>query len=166
MRYFLLASGLPQRIIDLGHLGPCRLPFLQMSPHVTLFPFQHAVNRIAAASMIQVGCLARDDVGMDMRHALPGIRPVLHGDIQAGAMEQSLDDLPDPLYGQVQVGDFIVGQIGQAGNDPPGRNENMAGQKRLQVDKGKAQGCEMEYLLLGLASRLQCLEDWWYVHGW
>ena len=66
--------------------------------------------------MIQIPPLSRNDMRMHMRHALPGIHPILNRDIQTTRTIHALDH---PAYAadcEEEIGCFRGGQVGDAGD--------------------------------------------------
>ena len=78
----------------------CPLPVGKLLAQVRIFALHHAVYSIGATLLFQVVLLARDDVCMNMGHALACVYAVLYGDVQGRGTEDSLHHAGHPLHGQ------------------------------------------------------------------
>ena len=135
-----------------------------MRTDVPLGPLEHAVERIPGAILlprrgvrarqpVAVAGPPRHDVRVHVRDALPRVRTVLHRDGERGrARVRALEGAPDARDDGEQVPGFGGGEVAQARDAAEGRDEDVAGEDRLEVDEGEGVGCFVEDLRGALAA--------------
>lgn len=86
-----------------------------------------------------------------MRHTLPRRLSILHGNIESIGLVDSLQCLLDACDGDEEVGDLIFGEVGEVRLHSDRRDEDVAGQQRLEVDDGEGVFGDVEDLPSSLA---------------
>lgn len=109
------------------------------TPNVPFFTIQHRINGICAPILIQVRLAARNDMRMDMRHALTRIDAVLDGDVEA---RRTVDPFNHPrhfTHRQKQVRRFGRCEVRNARDDAVRAYEDMAWENWLEVHESKGE---------------------------
>lgn len=83
---------------------------------------------------------------MHVWHALSRRLTVLHRDVESIRFVNSLEGALDACYGEEEVGDFVLGEVGEAGFDAEGRDEDMAREEGFEVYEREGVGCGVEDL--------------------
>lgn len=88
----------------------------QMRPDIPLVALQHLIHLVPATPGIHVPVVARNDVGMHMRHRLAGSAAVLDGNVQGGRPVDALQSARHTLHRQEQVCELGGAQVRQQGH--------------------------------------------------
>jgi hypothetical protein len=144
--HFLCCTRFPLLIVNGGEswavLGSVRLAGLTSLrlalclAHISLVSVQHVVDGI---DRVEIRGLARNDMRMDVWHALASVDAVLHRDVEARRAVKTLHHAADAPDGQEQVAGFGWGEVCDAGDDSAGRDEDMAGEDGFQVHERKGE---------------------------